>query len=104
MTSRQSNLKSVSDGLAGGDTWFTDYSLDLSRGFRALKLWTALQTTGSDAIGQVVSDHCDLASYTAKLVNESPLLEMAHDPVSNIVCFSIKAGERITAAEIATDL
>lgn len=51
MTSRQSNLKSVSDGLAGGDTWFTDYSLDLSRGFRALKLWTALQTTGSDAIG-----------------------------------------------------
>lgn len=104
MASRPSYLKSASEGLAGGDTWFTDYSLDLSRGFRALKLWTALKTAGSDAIGQVVTDHCDLVSYMAKLVNESPLLEMAHEPISNIACFSIKAGDGITATEIATDL
>jgi len=103
MAMRPSYLKSSSEGLAGGDTWFTDYSLDLSRGFRALKLWTALKVAGSDAIGQVVTDHCHLASYMSRLVDESPLLEMTHHPESNIVCFSIKT-KGITAAEVATDL
>ena len=103
MAMRPSYLKSSSSGLAGGDTWFTDYSLDLSRGFRALKLWTALKTAGSDDIGQVVTDHCHLASYMSRLVNESSLLEMAHHPESNIACFSIKA-KGMTAAEVATDL
>lgn len=104
LSSRPAYLKScTSNGLAGGDTWFTDYSLDLSRGFRALKLWTALKSAGSKAIGAVVTDHCNLASYMGQLVDASPLLEMAHNPISNIACFAIKP-EGITAAEIAADL
>ena len=107
MMSRPAYLLSASEGLAGGDTWFTDYSLDLSRGFRALKLWAAIRTAGTDVIGRVVTDHCRLASYMAELVDESPFLEMAHRPLSNIACFSVKknAGrDIITASEIATDL
>lgn len=103
MMSRPTYLQSAAEGLAGGDTWFTDYSLDLSRGFRALKLWTAVKAAGGAAIGRVVSDHCHLAAHMASLVDRSPALTMAHRPLSNIACFSI-AEPGVTASEIATDL
>ena len=89
LATRPTYLQSTSDGLAGGDTWFTDYSLDLNRGFRALKLWTALQFVGSDKIGDVVTNHCDLASYMGELVNASSLFELAHPVLSNICCFCV---------------
>ena len=103
MMTRPKYLKSATEGLAAGDTWFTDYSLDLSRGFSALKLWAALRTAGRDAIGQVITDHCHLAAHMARLVDASPVLRMAHRPLSNVACFSIDA-PGVTAAEVATDL
>ena len=91
LASRPAYLQSASEGLAGGDTWFTDYSLDLSRGFRALKLWTALQVAGADAIGAVVTDHCALALYMGELVKASPFFELTNPVHSNICCFHVKA-------------
>ena len=38
-------------GLAGGDFWPCDYGPDLSRGFRALKVWFTFKVLGADAIG-----------------------------------------------------
>lgn len=111
LASRPAYLQSASEGLAGGDTWFTDYSLDLSRGFRALKLWTALKVSGSDNIGAVITDHCDLAAYMGELVDASPLFELAHPVISNICCFCVnpsittKDGDLVAdVADIAADL
>lgn len=106
---RAGYLQSAGAGLAGGDVWFTDYSLDLSRGFRALKLWTALTTAGPATIGQVVADHCALAARMGDLVEQSNLLELAHAVISNICCFYINPsvvgdGPVPTAAEIAATL
>lgn len=111
LASRPAYLQSASEGLAGGDLWFTDFSLDLSRGFRALKLWTALQVAGTDKIGAVITDHCALAFKMGELVEASPLLELAHPVISNICCFYIRAtttegakGAIPIAAEIAAEL
>jgi len=111
LASRPAYLQSASEGLAGGDTWFTDYSLDLSRGFRALKLWTALKVSGSDNIGAVITDHCELAAYMGELVDASPYFELAHPIISNICCFCVdpsittKDGELVAdVADIAADL
>lgn len=107
LATRPAYLQGASEGLAGGDTWFTDYSLDLSRGFRALKLWTALQAAGTDAIGAVVTDNCRQAWYMSQLVQASPVLELAHPVISNICCFWIKAahgGVELSVAELAADL
>ena len=108
LASRPAYLQSASEGLAGGDLWFTDYSLDLSRGFRALKLWTALRVAGTDKIGAVITDHCDLAFKMGELAKASPLLELAHPVISNVCCFYIKPtiteGPVPTAAEIAAEL
>jgi aromatic-L-amino-acid decarboxylase len=107
---RPAYLQSADSGLAGGDLWYTDYSLDLSRGFRALKLWTALSIAGGSDIGAVVTDHCQMAAQMGRLVQESPVLELAHPVISNICCFYPKpknvARENTvpTAADIAATL
>ncbi len=45
-------LSRLPRGLAAGDDWPCDYGPDLSRGFRALKVWLTFQTLGADAIGR----------------------------------------------------
>ena len=87
---RPAYLQSANHGLAGGDLWFTDYSLDLSRGFRALKLWTALSVSGADCIGSVITDHCQMAVQMGELVQSSLIFELAHPVISNVCCFHIK--------------
>lgn len=89
LASRPAYLTSAPDGLAGGDTWFTDYSLDLSRNFRALKLWTVIKAAGSRAIGSTVTDNCRLAAYMGELVASSSCIELAAPVQSNICCFSL---------------
>ena len=98
LASRPGYLQGASEGLAGGDTWFTDYSLDLSRGFRALKLWTALQVAGADAIGAVVTDHCALARYMGELIKASAFFELAQPIQSNICCFHVKSDLTVDGA------
>ena len=39
-------------GLAGGDPWFCDYGPELSRGFRALKVWFTLKEHGARRSGR----------------------------------------------------
>ncbi len=31
-------------GLSAGDTWFSDYGIELSRGFKALKIWMSIKS------------------------------------------------------------
>ena len=43
---RPAYLASQDAGLGGGEPWFCDLGTDLSRGFRALKVWGALKVHG----------------------------------------------------------
>jgi aromatic-L-amino-acid/L-tryptophan decarboxylase len=74
-------------GLAGGDVWPCDLGPDLSRGFRALKVWMTLQVYGADAIGAVVQQCCDLAQRLAARVDQEPALQRLAPVALNIVCF-----------------
>ncbi len=60
---------------------------DLSRGFRALKVWMTLQVYGADAIGAVVQQSCDVAQLLAARVDREPELERLAAVGLNIVCF-----------------
>jgi glutamate/tyrosine decarboxylase-like PLP-dependent enzyme len=82
-----SYLAAAPRGLAGGHPWPCDLGPDLSRGFRALKIWMTLQTYGADALGGVVDTTCALASRLAAAVQARGLDLLA--PVAlNIVCFA----------------
>ena len=48
-----------------GEFWPCDFGPDLSRGFRALKVWFTLKTYGLDALGEVIGRTCALAQALA---------------------------------------
>jgi aromatic-L-amino-acid decarboxylase len=79
-------------GLAAGEDWPCDYGPDLSRGFRALKVWLTFQTLGSDAIAGAIEANCAAANRLAGRIAASRVFELAAPVPLNIVCFSL-AGE-----------
>ena len=94
-------LRHSERGLAGGDWWPCDFGPDLSRGFRALKVWFTLKTYGLDALGEVIGRACDLAQALAARVEASDEMELLAPVGLNIVCFAYKGADN---AAIAADL
>jgi glutamate/tyrosine decarboxylase-like PLP-dependent enzyme len=80
-------LKRETRGLAAGHPWLCDYGPDLSRGFRALKVWFAFRTYGAAAIGRAIANSCAVARHLAALVDAEPELERMAPVALNIVCF-----------------
>jgi len=74
-------------GLAGGSNWFTDYGLQLSRSFRALKAWMSIKEHGLEKYGRLIQQNMDQARYLAELVRAAPELELCAPFPLNIVCF-----------------
>nr|WP_249208555.1 pyridoxal-dependent decarboxylase [Acetobacter okinawensis] len=80
-------------GLAAGAPWFCDLGPDLSRGFRALKVWFALAGFGTDRLGQVVTQSCALACGLAGQVQTSAHLQLLAPVTLNVVCFRVVTPE-----------
>lgn len=100
-------LRREQRGLAGGGVWPCDLGPDLSRGFRALKVWMTLLVYGADRIGAVAEQTCRLAALLAALVDEAPDLERLAPVTLNIVCFRFAAPMDdldTLNADIVTDL
>ena len=74
-------------GLAAGDPWFTDFGPDLSRGFRALKVWFTIKEHGTQALARAMERNCEQAQLLAGLVRESGLFHLAAPVTLQIVCF-----------------
>jgi glutamate/tyrosine decarboxylase-like PLP-dependent enzyme len=84
---RPEYLQHMERGLAGGGEWFTDLGPELSRSFRALKVWFALKSFGADAFARMIEKNCRQAQYLAKAVKANSNLELLAEPTLNIVCF-----------------
>ncbi len=74
-------------GLAGGATWLSDYGIQLTRGFKALKVWMAFKTHGVDKFGRLIKQNVEQANYLTGLVKASPCLELLAPVELNVVCF-----------------
>jgi glutamate/tyrosine decarboxylase-like PLP-dependent enzyme len=77
-------------GLAAGDRWPCDYGIDLSRGFRALKVWMTLRHYGIEQLGRMVTKNCQAARYLGHLIEKSAWFELAAPVSLNICCFRLK--------------
>ena len=71
----------------------SDRGLQLSRSFRALKVWMSVQTFGMAAFRRAVSKGMDLAERAEAYVRESPHLEMLAPVSLGIVCFRVSPVE-----------
>lgn len=80
-------LKHTGRGPHGGQNWFTDYGVELSRGFRALKVWMAFKTFGMNKLTRLFEQNIAQAQYLADLVAHTPSLELTAPHPLNIVCF-----------------
>jgi aromatic-L-amino-acid/L-tryptophan decarboxylase len=80
-------LRHANRGLAAGTAWPCDFGPDLSRGFRALKVWFTLKVYGTDALGAMIARTCGLARYLESRIAETPELELLASVELNIVCF-----------------
>ena len=84
---RVAYLTSAEVGAASGEPWFCDYGVELSRGFRALKVWFTLQHYGLNRLGEAIKRNCAQALHLARRIEREPALEMAAPVPLNIVCF-----------------
>ena len=83
-------LAHATRGLAGGSLWFSDYGIELSRGFKALKAWMSLKEHGTQKYGRMIRQNVDQAQYLGHLVDDEPRLERLAPVSLNIVCFRFK--------------
>src|ERR1043165_1604788 len=66
---------------------FYDYGIQLTRGFRALKLWMALRFYGIETYRALVDRSLDLTQVAALLMRRSSVLEVFNEPQLGVVCF-----------------
>jgi len=83
----QAYLRSAQAGIAVETTYFADRGLQLSRGFRALKVWMSMKEQGVDRIAGAIQTNIDQARRLGRMVEDEPDLELLAAVSLNIVCF-----------------
>ncbi|MGH7531560.1 MAG: pyridoxal phosphate-dependent decarboxylase family protein [Gemmatimonadales bacterium] len=80
-------LAAFDRGIAAGGFPFAERGVQLSRGFRALKVWMSFKTHGLDAFARLIEQNVRQAHYLAGLVTQHPRLELLAPTPLNVVCF-----------------
>ena len=89
--SRPDYLAADGTALAGGEPWPVDFGPELSRGFRALKVWAHLKEHGTEKIGRSISRNCAQAARLGQLVEAHHFFELLAPVSLNICCFRYTA-------------
>ena len=84
---RPDYLADAGRGLGSDLPWPVDLGPELSRGFRALKVWAQLLEYGPERLGQIVDANIEQAEYLARLVDGHSDLERLNYSGLNICCF-----------------
>lgn len=80
-------------GLASGAFWFSDYGLQLTRQFRALKVWMSIKEHGLDRFGRMIQRNIEQARYLGGLIAAAAELELIAPIGLDIVCFRFNPGD-----------
>ena len=70
---------------------FGDRGLQLSRSFRALKVWMSVQTFGMAAFRRSISQGIDLAERAEGYIRESDILQIANPASLGVICFRVNS-------------
>jgi len=69
------------------DVDFSDYGIQLSRSFRALKIWMSLKLYGIEKYGRIIEQNIHLAQYFRALLKESSDFTVNFIGNLSTVCF-----------------
>ena len=98
-TDRPDYLKAATRGLAAGNPWPVEYGPELSRGLRALKVWSQIAGFGTQRLGAAIARNCSQAAYLAQKVAADPRFELMAPVALNICCLRY-AGAEISGAAL----
>ena len=84
---KASYLTKLEGGIAAGPGLFNDYEPQLSRNFRALKVWMNLKAYGVDRFARLIGQNLEQAQYLKGRVEKEPALELLAPVPLNIVNF-----------------
>lgn len=82
-----SYLAQTSRGVIAGGLPFAERGLELTRSFRALKVWMSLKAHGISAFSRLIEQNVRQARSCAGLIEAHPDLELVAPVSLNIVCF-----------------
>jgi glutamate/tyrosine decarboxylase-like PLP-dependent enzyme len=85
-------VSQVPGGIGKDSTEFAELGPQLTRGFRALKVWLSLKAHGADAYGELVRRNVEQARYLARGVREHPSLELLAPVSLNVVNYRFNPG------------
>lgn len=74
-------------GLSGGLDSINNYGFELSRGFKALKVWMSIKEQGRAKYAAMIAQNNRHAAYLAALVEQNPYLELTAPLFMSITCF-----------------
>ncbi|HEY9167509.1 MAG TPA: pyridoxal-dependent decarboxylase [Candidatus Kryptonia bacterium] len=80
-------------GLAAGPDPMGNYGLELSRGFKALKVWMSLKEHGLERYAAAIRKNIAQAFYLGELIAKEKTLELLAPVSMNIVCYRYTGGE-----------
>ena len=74
-------------GLSGGLDSINNYGFELSRGFKALKVWMSIKEQGRAKYAAMIAQNNRHAAYLAALVEQNSYLELTAPLSMSITCF-----------------
>ncbi len=87
-----SYLSAHERGLAAGPEPTANFGMELSRGFKALKVWASLKEHGLQKYGRMALQNIAQAYYLGELIQQRPTLELLAEVNLNIVCYRFNPG------------
>lgn len=91
--STASYLEGNARGVLATGLIFSDRGIELTRGFKALKLWMSLKAHGMKAIAAQIEQNMEQAQFLEHRINEEPELELLAPRRMNVVCFRYKGAQ-----------
>ncbi|MFY9556245.1 MAG: pyridoxal-dependent decarboxylase [Blastocatellia bacterium] len=82
-----SYLAQASRGVIAGGLPFAERGIELTRSFRALKVWMSFKSHGINTFARLIAQNVMQARYCADLIKAHPDLELTAPVPLNIVCF-----------------
>jgi len=80
-------------GIAAGPELTSNFGFELSRNFKALKVWMSLKEHGIEKFARLIRQNLTQAKYLTDLVEQSEELELTAPTATNIVCFRFNPGK-----------
>jgi aromatic-L-amino-acid/L-tryptophan decarboxylase len=96
-------VKTASDDPIAGFAFF-DQTIELSRRFRALKLWLSLRYHGLTAFRAAIAENIEQAKLLTKLIDAEPSLELLAPVELSAVCFRWANAETDTLNDLNEEI